>query len=210
MSDMKYLVGNEHPIVSIGIVDNDKLSAIALEELLVASCESLKILWETTSGLSAIQLCSKHTQCPEVILTDIEMPEFNGIDLAKYIYCHFPSTKVIGLTAFKPAKYTKDYSHLEIFEKDTSTRSLIQAIGRAAGSRMLSNWAGSKEEVCILTPREIEIMKLYARGRKNLAIAHQLNVSESTVKTHVKRMFFKLGVHSRSEALLKCFRDGLL
>ncbi|WP_277010805.1 response regulator [Bifidobacterium aquikefiri] len=198
-------------VVRVGIVDNDPLVSTALIQIFQHMLAPILVLWTAKSGKEALRLCGEPSGAPEVVLTDIEMPGMSGIELAAQLRLAFPGIAILGLTAFRVPERAEQALALgfeALFPKDVSTSHLVRALGQAAQQPAVATW---EEPTAVhLSDAEIQIMSLYADGRTSMAISHRLGVSETTVKTHAKRAFAKLGVHSRSEAIAVCVQNELI
>lgn len=203
-------------ILNIGIVDNDVLVAQALANLFVKVHAPIKVLWSKASGIEALAIDSAELRQTEAVLTDIEMPRMSGIEFAARLRAHNPEIAVIGITAFnfQTSQDTLAAAGItEILKKEAPTEELVQALGRAVHDVALSRWVPlldrSQEEVQELSPRELLIIKLLASGKTTSAMAHELSMSETTIKTYLARAYKKLGVHSRTEAVAVCLQNDL-
>ena len=189
---------------TLGIVDNDPLVASAIQSLLVETCAPIQILWTVTSAEQAL----------EAVLTDIAMPGMNGSELAHHIKEQHPDIAVIGISAFLDDENEKRYgaqwsdAFYAIIPKEIPTIQLVRIIGKATGNDEVASWAGKRINSMRLSGKELQIIANYARGFTTSTIAHQLNISEASVKTYARRAFEKLHAHSRAEAVAMCVRNG--
>ena len=180
----------------------------------------LEVVGEAENGAEAVRLARRLR--PDVVLMDLIMPELDGIAATKQIRRELPDTEVMALTSV-----LEDASVVEAVRagaigyllKDTKALELRQAIKAAAqGQVQLSPKAAARlmREVAApdrpeaLSEREIEVLRLLARGRANKEIARDLSIAEKTVKTHVSSILAKLGVQSRTQAALYAGRIGLV
>ena len=196
--------------VTLGIVDNDPLACRLLDDMFQRTQAPISVLWAVKSGTDALALCERPTTRPTVVLTDLSMPQMGGLELSRRIKDQYPQIVIIGITAFTIPSNT--YSGISIcIYKETPIEEIIRIIGKYTDNKALQQWDRTKPiSHPQLTPTERIIMLYYSQGRTTQAISRQLSISESTVKTHQANIFKKLGVHSRSEALLRCEREGLL
>jgi DNA-binding NarL/FixJ family response regulator len=163
---------------------------------------------------------------PTVMLLDIELPGMSGIDGVRELKSRAPEVQVLMLTVFGDDD--------RVFEaicngasgyllKDTPPARLLDAIRElAAGGapmspeiarkvvRMFQRVAPPRETPGDLSPRETQILRLLADGHSYKTAAAELNISPDTVRFHIRHIYEKLHVHSKSEAVLKAFRTGLL
>jgi DNA-binding NarL/FixJ family response regulator len=188
----------------------------------------LRVVAEAGDGREAVQLARRHT--PAVALLDIRMPVLDGLRAAREILALSPGTRVLILTTFDADEYV--YEALRggasgFLLKDAPADQLITAVrSLAAGDalidpaitrRLISRFAlaargpvGLPEELRQLTARELEVLRLVARGLSNLEIARELVVEENTVKTHVSRILMKLGLRDRVQAVVLAYELGFV
>lgn len=201
-------------VLRIGVVDDDPLVVMALGQLFAARRAPIVVLWAVRSGEQALAACGKASLRPDCLLTDMRIPGgMHGLDLAHMVMHRYPDIAVVGFAAF-PMEWTQERLAASgmsaVVSKDCSTVRLVRLLGEAAQCKTAAAWTGGPESRTMLSDAELRVLREFAEGRTVAAIAHGMNVSESTVKTHSRRAFGKLGVHSRSEALIRCARLGLL
>ncbi len=214
--------------IRIMLVEDHILVREGTRELLERE-EDLEVVAEAGDGEEAVRLAEVHR--PDIIVMDVAMPRLNGIEATKRIKAANPSTAVLVLTAYDYDQYV--FAFLEAgaagyLLKDVSTTELIRAIRAVhAGESVLhpavarkvidyfAHRAGRKphdeqtpEEE--LTQREMEVLRLAAKGMTNREIARALTISVRTVQVHLSNIFSKLGVGSRTEAVLHALRKGWL
>ncbi len=197
--------------------------------LIIGSRGNIEIVGEATNGLQAIDVISGLK--PDVVLLDITMSELDGIQIIPIIKKKSSGTKALMLTAsedeamiFKALKAgAKGY-----LSKNTSTSSLIKAIKvvhkdelwveRKVVARFFyeNNTADSGKEglqenpIKDLTPREQDVLRLLIKGFSNKEIANDLFISEKTVKSHLNKVFRKLNVSRRLDAILSAIKSGFV
>lgn len=201
--------------VSIGLVDNDILVSSALESMLLSIRAPIDILWKADGGPQALELCDHEELRPQVILTDLQMPGMDGVELARNMRQRLPSIELIGITTFQEL-YESDVlrqagiSYLAY--KSDSVETLVSAIGRAAGNATVAEWQEQSLTVqrMLLTETEVKVLKELVNGYSILSIAAQLNMGKTTVKTHLDNAYKKLGVHNRSAAIRVCVQEGIV
>jgi two-component system, NarL family, response regulator LiaR len=159
---------------------------------------------------------------PDVVLMDLLMPVMNGVEATKAIRSEMPDVEVIALTSvLEDVSVTGAVraGAMGYLLKDTQVEELHRAIRGAAEGRVqlapeaavrLMREVRSPENPEALTDREVEVLKLLARGKANKQIADELFVEEKTVKSHVSSILRKLGVRSRTQAALHAVRTGLV
>jgi len=201
------LIADDHPFVRHGL-------RTYLETL-----DDMDVAGEAADGAEAVELAGR--LLPDVVLMDLVMPELDGIEATRRIKAASPATKVIALTSFDddekvfPAIKAGAAGYLL---KDVRPAELAEAVRKASrGEALLAPSVAAKlmQEVAGerpssgLTDRELEVLRLIARGLPNKQIAQELVVSEKTVKTHVSNILAKLHLADRTQAALYAVREGL-
>lgn len=194
---------------------------------LLSAQPDIRVLGDAANGRDAVT--GVRALAPDVVLMDVRMPEMNGLDAAREILTQTES-KVLMLTTFDIDDYV--YAALRagasgFLLKDAPAEELIRAVrvihaGEAllapsVTRRMIADLVSrhaaprrSVDELARLTPRETEVLELLARGLSNSEIASALVVSEETVKTHVGKVFSKLGLRDRAQAVVVAYESGLV
>ncbi|WP_338682771.1 response regulator transcription factor [Streptomyces acidiscabies] len=204
--------------VHILIVDDHPVVRFGLRGMLEAY-DDLRVVGEAASGDEAIALASA-TQ-PDVVLMDLRMPGTDGATATARIRQEHPGIRVLVLTT-----YEGDADILPAIEagatgyllKDTPIGTLTDAIRAAArgeiilappvAARLVTHMQAPAGEQ--LTPREVQVLGLVARGLSNSEIGRHLYIGEATVKTHLLRTFVKLGVNDRTAAVTVALSRGIL
>jgi NarL family two-component system response regulator LiaR len=183
--------------------------------------QDLEIIGEAGDGEEAVQLASQLK--PDVVIMDVALPKLSGIEATRQIKALLPSTIVLALTGYDNDEYI--FSLLEAgaagyLLKDVSGDELIGAIRAvytgesvlhpAVLRKLMSVFSAPVEArpLELLTEREMEVLKKAARGMSNKDIAETLFISVRTVQAHMRSIFNKLGVGSRSEAVLYGLKRG--
>ncbi len=195
----------------------------------------IEVVGEASDGLEAIEMVRKLS--PHVVAMDVSMPRMNGIDATRKIKEIAPSVSVLALTAYDDFAYVT--SLLEsgasgYLLKSARSEELVAAIrATALGESVLDSRVASEVFARLarrgpapapeavesvpgqdgaekLTAKELQVLRLAASGRSNKEIAQALDLSPRTVQTHLASVFSKMGVASRTEAVIKALRSGLL
>ena len=162
---------------------------------------------------------------PDIAVVDYSLPGMTGVELCERVHVELPDVAVIILTTYLDdvvVKRSLEAGAKAYVYKDVEATELIRAIRAVAhGEAVLdpkvagrvAAWAGQRRAARsdrVLSLRETEVLRLVARGLQNREIANDLDVTENTVRTYVRRILAKLGCQSRSEAAALASRRGLL
>src|SRR5438552_13306170 len=181
---------------------------------------SLEVVGEAEDGAEAVRLARRLR--PDVVLMDLLMPEMDGIAATELIRRELPDTEVVALTSvLEDASVVGAVraGAIGYLLKDTRAPELRRAIkAAAAGQVQLSPSAAARlmwevktpERPEALSERELDVLRLLARGLANKEISRDLGIAEKTVKTHVSSILGKLGVQSRTQAALYAGRVGVV
>ena len=209
----------EQTPIRILLVDDHDMVRRGLAVFLLAN-DDLVLVGEATNGVEALEKCAEFR--PDVVLMDLMMPVMDGITAIRLIRERYPETQVIALTSFSEEKLVEtslQAGAIGYLFKNVSVDELAAAIRAARVGR--PTLAPEATKVLIqkttrppaigedLTNRERDILRLLVDGLSNPEIAEQLNLSRSTVKTHVSHILEKLGVDSRVEAVTLAIRHNL-
>ncbi|MFI7503975.1 response regulator [Streptomyces sp. NPDC049687] len=213
------------------VVDDQFLIRAGLVGLLNAA-PGFEVAGEAADGEEAVRLAARTR--PDVILMDIRMPGMNGIQATARIITDAPAPapRVLVLTTFDLDEYV--YGALRagasgFLLKDSGPERLLAAVTAVAGGdalfapsvtrRLIEAYAHHDRpapgaprppDLGALTSREVDVLKLTARGLSNLEIADRLSISEATVKTHLNRTMTKLDLNSRAQAVVIAYETGLV
>jgi two-component system nitrate/nitrite response regulator NarL len=204
------VVGDDHPLFREGVV-----RALALSG-------SVNVVGEADDGLRALELIKEHR--PDVALLDFRMPGMDGAQVAAAVRSNELPTRVLLLSAHDESAIV--YQALQqgaagFLLKDSTRSEIVKAVLECASGRdvVAPSLAGGlaaqirqrgQTTTPVLSAREREVLSRIARGQSIPAIAGELFVAPSTVKTHVQRLYEKLGVSDRAAAVAEAMRQGLL
>jgi DNA-binding NarL/FixJ family response regulator len=171
---------------------------------------------EARNGREAIDLYREHQ--PHVTLMDLRIPLLSGTEAIAAIVKEFPRAKIIVLSTFggdEDIFQALQAGARAYFLKDVKGHDLIGAIRAVhAGQRLLPPEIASRLAERIprseLSPRELEILRLIAKGGSNREIANTLDISEGTVRVHASNIFAKLGCNDRAQAVSEAFQRGII
>ncbi len=213
--------------IKILLADDQAMVRAGLRMILEAEPD-LQVIGEAEDGVRATTLA--RSLKPDVVLMDIQMPVMNGLEATRRIVQETEGTsRVLILTTFERDDYIFEalrsgasgfiLKNAPPEDLVTAVRVVAEGNGLLAPSvtrRIISEFAQRParlpaiHEVEHLTEREIEVLKLIARGKTNAEIAGELVVSEATVKTHVSNLLAKLGLRDRVQAVVYAYESGLI
>ena len=201
--------------IRILVVDDHQLIRVGIATLLVPESD-MKLVGEASNGREAI---AKYRECrPDVTLMDLQMPEMSGFDAIVAIRDEFPEARIIVLTTYvgdvqaqramkagAQGYVLKNLLHKELLET-------IRAVyrGRKAMAAEVAADVAQHTGEELLTPKEIDVLRLIAAGNANKEIAAQLSVTEETVKSRVKNILDKLGANDRTHAVTIGLKRGFI
>ena len=217
MEKIKIVVVEDHHLLRQGIMK-------------ILDFESdFEILGQAVNGEEACELVKEYG--PDIVLMDINMPKMNGIEATAWIKEHYPNTKVIILTIHDGDEYIFEAIKLGAegyMLKDIESEKIVEGIRNVyTGDAFIHPSLTVKlfkelqrktketlpqvvNNVYDLSDRELEVYQLMAEGMSNKEIGDNLGISEKTVKNHVSRVFRKLGVYDRTQAVVKGIKEGFV
>ena len=196
--------------------------------LVLEVADDLKVVGEAENGVEAIDLVAR--EAPDVIVMDIRMPELDGIEATRRLVARGARTRVLVVTTFDLDEYVFEALRAGasgFLLKDAAPDSLADAIRTVAGGdallapsvtrqlvehfvRRTSPDAELTGRLAELTERELDVMRLVARGMTNAEIAAELYLGEGTVKTHITSLLAKLGLRNRAQIVVAAYEGGLV
>ena len=211
-----------HPI-RVAVIDDHQIVLNGIKAMLAAT-PTIEIIYDTTDCDQLFQWLETHQ--PDVLLSDIQMPAMNGIDLCRRVLKQYPNLKVVALSTFDDSTYVKKILRLGAqgyLLKNTTLPALLKALNAVIGgeqyidenikkSLIQESIMGQRRSIheMPLTKREKEILRLIAEEFTNQQIAEQLYISQRTVDTHRQNLIQKLGVKNTAGLVKEAIRRGLL
>lgn len=208
---IRILLADDHHIVRAGI------------RQLLEGASDLQVIAEAGDGEEAQTLIQQHK--PDVAVLDIQMPKASGIEVTRWVRSHMPDVGVLILTAYDDDPYVMAVLQAGAngyVLKTGQADELIQAVrdvheGKSAldpniTRKLMSNLFKGPEKKLVdpLTDRELDVLRLAAKGYTNKAIGMQLTISDRTVQGHLAHIFAKLQANSRTEAVMRAVSLGLI
>jgi two-component system NarL family response regulator len=199
---IRLIVADDHPSLRAGLV------------AILERQPDLKVIAEAGCGREVME----STEAADVYILDLRMPDGDGVATIKALVARDPAAKVLVLTT-----YDNEEDIFQALEagargyllKDTTKEEIVEAVRRVnQGERYLPQAIAARLADRLirpqLTPREIDVLRLASRGRTNKEMAAAMFISEETVKSHMKSLFLKLGVHDRTQAVAVSIQRGLI
>jgi NarL family two-component system response regulator LiaR len=210
--------------ITVMIVDDHEMVRRGARGYLEAQPD-ISVVAEAESGAEAVRLARENV--PDVVLMDLVMPGMDGVEATRQVKDVSPRTRIIILTSYHedehifPALQAGAISYLL---KDVKAPELVEAIQRAAkgeatlhprvATRLIKQLSSGEIEqgylFTALTEREMEVLKLIARGSTNQKIAEQLVISMGTVKGHISNILSKLHLADRTQAAVFAWQEGIV
>jgi len=218
-------------MIRVALVDDQAMVRVGLR-MILESEDDIEVVAEATTGADAVGLVADHA--PDVVLMDVRMPGMDGLAATREVLAAHPDARIVILTTFDDDEYV--YEALRagasgFLLKSVEGDALVAAVRVVAGGeallapevtrRVIEQFARTAptaepddappaEAVGDLSEREVEVLRLMARGLSNQEIAAELYVSGTTVKTHVSHILTKLGVRDRVQAVVEAYDSGIV
>jgi NarL family two-component system response regulator LiaR len=205
-------------LIRVVLVDDHSQMHRVVQATLAATPD-IRLVGQGANGQEGILLCEQYQ--PDVVLMDVVMPVLDGIEATKVLHERLPDIKILVLSSFQDhesvyamlrngaAGYiTKSSVAQDLAETIRATFQGKMVFSREIGAQLLSP---SQPAVDFhLTDRELEVLVVLAEGLTNRQSAHRLSISQSTLKFHMANIYRKLGVQTRSEALVLAAKNNLV
>jgi len=214
----------KYSIMKILLCDDQAVIRDGLEMLLNLE-KDFQVVGVAQDGAEAVDLAAQKQ--PDLILMDLKMPIMNGIEATREIRTKFPNIKILVLTTYDDDEWVFDAIRAGAsgyLLKDTPRQKIVEAIrgtmdGKsfvdpAIAGKLLNQVASKQTQPTSiltdkLTERELDVLRLIAKGINNSEIANQLHLSEGTVRNHVSAILEKLGVSDRTQAAVIAIQHGI-
>lgn len=198
------VIADDHPVTCDGLA------------LILGNEPDIVVVAKASDGQEAVECYRQHT--PDVLVLDLQMPTLNGLGATRQILNEYPTARILLFTTYDGDEDIFRAMHAGArgyILKDSPKEELLRALRTIhRGARYLSPPAGAKlvesQGLPQVTDRERQVLKLLAEGQSNKEISFVIGASESTVKSHVAAIIDKLGVKSRTEAVLVAQKRGFL
>ena len=219
-------------MIRVALVDDQELLRTGFRMVLEAQPD-MTVVAEAADGLAALEVLARVPA--DVVLMDVRMPNLDGLQAARQVVEQLPDCRVLMLTTFDLDRYV--YEALAagasgFLLKDVTPEHLVAAVRLVSTGdallapsitrRLVERFAGPEHrtpeakapavhrDLAVLTPRELEVLTLLGHGLSNTDLARHLGLSEATVKTHVTRIFTKLTLRDRAQAVVLAYETGLV
>ncbi|HEY94204.1 MAG TPA: response regulator transcription factor [Dehalococcoidia bacterium] len=210
----------ESGFIRVIIVDDHTVVRSGLGAVLDTS-EGMELVGEAGDGEEAVKICESLQ--PDVVLMDLQMPKMGGVEATRIIHEKWPQIHIIALTSYKEKEYVEGVlkaGATSYLLKNVSAEELVSAINKVVldqpslspeAAQVLIQTVNERSQPGIdLTEREREILALMVDGKSNSEISESIFITQATVKYHVSNILSKLGVTSRTEAVVIAIKNNLV
>ncbi|PZM08050.1 response regulator [Rhizobium tubonense] len=201
---IRVVMADDHPLIREGI------------GALLSGHRDIDVVGEASDGLQAVALYS--SLMPDILLLDLQMPGLGGLEAIGVIKSRFPSARIIVLTTYEgdqlASKAISAGAQAYLLKSSVRTElpDTIRAVHRGQKhihAKVAQNLAQHASDD-VLTPREVDVLSLIARGNSNRAVGNSLSITEETVKGYVKNILSKLGAKDRTHAVALALKRGII
>ena len=215
-------MSDEQEKITVLLADDHAVVRAGIRQFL-EHAPDIDVVAEADDGAMARALIEEHQ--PDVAVLDIQMPEASGIEVTRWVRAHHAGTGVLVLTAYDDDPYVmavleagangyvlKTASPAEIIQAVREVNEGKSALDPSIARKLMDHIAGQRmaPKYESLTGRELEVLQLTAQGYTNKAIGLQLGISDRTVQGHLAKIYSKLDVNSRTEAVMRAVSLGWL
>jgi len=212
--------------IRVLVADDERLVRAGYRMILAVE-SGIEVVGEAADGVEAV--AAARSLCPDVVLMDIRMPRLDGIAATRAVIALDPAPAVVVVTTFDLDEYVygalragaaafllKDAPEEHVVNALRGARDGVALFSPSVTRRLIETYAArasgpaDPHVLCTLTPRENEVLAHVARGSSNVQVAAALGIGETTVKTHVSRILMRLGLVSRSQAVVVAYETGLV
>ena len=207
-------------VIRVVVVDDHALHRDGTRQILDAHPDLL-VVGDASSGEVALALINQLR--PDVVLMDIRLPGMNGIEVTRRLTRDHPEVHVLMVSAYDEDEYVRgalEAGAAGYLSKTAPGKELVQAVRAVAGgtsvlqsgltARLMVSSRQHERDACDLTERELAVLSLLAEGLHNREVAARLGISSRTVDRHCDNIYAKLGVGSRTEAVVRAISTKLL
>ena len=201
------------------ILVDDHLQMHRIVQMTLAATPDIKLVGQGANGQEGLDLCIQYK--PDIVLMDVVMPVMDGIEATKFLRERFPEIKILVLSSFHDHESVHTMLRngaVGYLTKSTLAKDLVDTIRATFQGKMVFSPDIVDQLITAplptidfnLTDRELEVLVQLAEGRTNQQSAQRLSISVSTLKFHMNNIYEKLGVQTRSEALVLAAKNNLI
>jgi NarL family two-component system response regulator LiaR len=207
----------QSPIRVVLVDDHAQMHRII--QAILGAIPDIKLVGQAANGQEGILICEQYQ--PDIVLMDVVMPVMDGLEATKVLHERLPDMKILVLSSFQDHESVHAMlknGAVGYLTKGSLAQDLAETIrATCQGKMVFSSEVGaqlvSPPQPAVdfhLTDRELEVLVLLAEGLTNQQSAQKLSISQSTLKYHMTNIYQKLGVHTRSEALVLAAKNNLI